>query len=349
MIYVGLTFALLLWFTKKTNQAANRFLAGALGAVVLCMAWILAHDIRQANQLNLQGLAILAVTLTCIAVMICLKPKTPITESPPEPPAAKPSPSAELVKKGVWLKKTMEANRYYRAAELSLPTLAEALNINPHELSRIINNAIGKNFNDFINEYRIREVVKKMQDPANDRITLLGIALDAGFNSKTTFNRTFKEMTGKSPNEYKLQLKKQRPSYNLEPRSRRAAVNSGHKAIPTWSYDNTNRNYMFSNYLKLAWRNLVKNKVYSTLNIVGLGAGMAVALLIGLWVVNQFSYDRFLTNYHQIYQVDITYTDPHTGMHTQPAVCAPMAGVLRNTIPGFKHVAETDWVGYTRK
>ena len=60
---------------------------------------------------------------------------------------------------------------------------------------------------------------------------------------------------------------------------------------------------MFRNYFKTAWRNLVKNKVYSTLNILGLAVGMAVALLIGLWAYNEYSYDKFLPNYQQLYQV----------------------------------------------
>ena len=102
----------------------------------------------------------------------------------------------------------MEAKRFYQDAELSLPSLAEALHIPTHELSRIINVSLKKNFTDFINEYRVVEVARKMQDTANDHITLLGIAFDCGFNSKTTFNRTFKQMTGKSPAEYKNELKK---------------------------------------------------------------------------------------------------------------------------------------------
>ena len=61
---------------------------------------------------------------------------------------------------------------------------------------------------------------------------------------------------------------------------------------------------MLKNYWLVAWRNLVNNKVYSALNIAGLATGMAVALLIGLWVVNEFSYDKFLPNSGQIYQVD---------------------------------------------
>ncbi|HZY37304.1 MAG TPA: ABC transporter permease [Mucilaginibacter sp.] len=103
---------------------------------------------------------------------------------------------------------------------------------------------------------------------------------------------------------------------------------------------------MIRNYLKIAWRNLLNNKVYSSLNILGLAAGMAVALLIGLWLFDQFSYDRFLPNSSQLYQVKFNFTDPHEGTHTQDAVCIPLANVLRTTIPGIKRVAETSWVGY---
>ena len=102
---------------------------------------------------------------------------------------------------------------------------------------------------------------------------------------------------------------------------------------------------MIKNYLKIAWRNIVNNKVYSAINILGLAAGMAVALLIGLWVVNEFSYDKFFPNFNQIYQVEMNFTSQHDGEHTQTAVAIPLADVLRKEIPGIKHAAETDWVG----
>jgi ABC-type antimicrobial peptide transport system permease subunit len=103
---------------------------------------------------------------------------------------------------------------------------------------------------------------------------------------------------------------------------------------------------MIKNYLKIAWRNIVNNKVYSAINILGLAAGMAVALLIGLWVFNEFSYDKFLPNYKQLYRVDLNFTSQHDGEHTQQAVPIPLAEVLRKEIPGIKRVAETDWVGW---
>ncbi len=60
---------------------------------------------------------------------------------------------------------------------------------------------------------------------------------------------------------------------------------------------------MIKNYFKTAWRSLIKNKGYSVLNILGLATGMGVAMLIGLWVYYQFSYDKFLPDYGQVYQV----------------------------------------------
>jgi len=99
---------------------------------------------------------------------------------------------------------------------------------------------------------------------------------------------------------------------------------------------------MIKNYLKIAWRNMLNNKVYSALNIVGLATGMAVALLIGLWVFNQYSYDRFLPGYEQAYAVKVNYTSQHDGVSTHNTVAIPLADVLRTTIPGIKYVAEAD-------
>ncbi|HTI07407.1 MAG TPA: ABC transporter permease [Puia sp.] len=100
---------------------------------------------------------------------------------------------------------------------------------------------------------------------------------------------------------------------------------------------------MFKNYCKTAWRTIKGSKVYSGINILGLAAGMAVALLIGLWVYNEYSYDRWLPGYQQLYQVKMNFTnDGQT--HTQDAVSLPIAGILRSNIPGVAYVAECDWM-----
>ncbi len=90
--------------------------------------------------------------------------------------------------------------------------------------------------------------------------------------------------------------------------------------------------FMFSNYIKTAWRSLLHNKAYSVLNILGLATGMAVALLIGLWVYDQSSYDRFLPGYQQAYQVRFNYHNKGE-ISTQSEVCLPLANALKNDIP----------------
>ena len=95
---------------------------------------------------------------------------------------------------------------------------------------------------------------------------------------------------------------------------------------------------MIKNYLKTAWRNIMRSKVYSALNILGLATGMAVALLIGLWVVDQSSYDRFLPGYQQAYQVKYNYNN-NGEIRTQVEVCIPLAEALKNDVPEIAYTA----------
>ena len=95
---------------------------------------------------------------------------------------------------------------------------------------------------------------------------------------------------------------------------------------------------MLRNYFKTAWRSLLRNKVYSLLNILGLATGMAVALLIGLWVHQQYSYDRFLPGSNQAYQVRYNYNN-NGDINTRNEVCIPLAAALKNDIPEVAHVA----------
>ncbi|QHS56284.1 helix-turn-helix domain-containing protein [Mucilaginibacter sp. 14171R-50] len=247
---------------------------------------------------------------------------------------------AELKRKGAWLKKAMQEGCYYQDPELNLSSLAEKLGVGPHELSRIINTVLKKSFNDFINEYRVASVVQKMQDPAYDHITLLGIAFESGFNSKTTFNRTFKQIIGKSPVEYKNDLKKERPFYNMGRRERVAAVVSSAEAIPKWSDDKLKRNYMFKNYFKIAWRNLVRNKSYAAINIAGLAVGITVCIIIFIIIQYQTSFDNFHTKKDRTYRV---LTEHHPadagGVSYGKSVPFPMPAGLKTAFPQLEQVA----------
>ena len=217
-------------------------------------------------------------------------------------PAVKPSPSAELKQKGTWLKNAIKQNRYYLDPELSLSSLAEKLGLTTHELSRIINSGLKKSFNEFISEFRVAEVIRKMQDPAYDHITLLGIAYESGFNSQATFSRIFRQMTGKSPVQYKNDLKKERSTYNLRSLVLDGRVVLRHETASPWSYEKTNHNYMIRNYLKIAWRNLVRQRLFSLINISGLAVGLSVCMLIMIYVAHEHSYDRFHKNADRIFK-----------------------------------------------
>ena len=73
-------------------------------------------------------------------------------------------------------------------------------------LSQIINQKEGKNFFDFINHYRVEDVKEKLNDDAYSHFSILGVALEAGFKSKSTFNAVFKKMTGMTPSQFKRKI-----------------------------------------------------------------------------------------------------------------------------------------------
>ena len=85
--------------------------------------------------------------------------------------------------------------------ELTLAELAHRLRTNTSLLSHVINTGCGQNFNDFVNRYRVAEAERKLQNPRLAHYSLVGIALESGFNSKSTFNRVFKKLTGRTPGE----------------------------------------------------------------------------------------------------------------------------------------------------
>ncbi len=100
---------------------------------------------------------------------------------------------------------------------------------------------------------------------------------------------------------------------------------------------------MFKNYFKIAWRNLVKNKAFSFINISGLGVGMAVAMLIGLWIWSELSFNKDFKNYGRIAQVMQNQTfNGETG--SQTAVPYVMGDELRKTYGSdFKYISMSSW------
>ena len=95
----------------------------------------------------------------------------------------------------------MDEEQPWLEPELTLTELAKRLRITPGLLSKVINSGCGQNFNDFVNAYRVREAQRLLADPRFAHYSLVGVALESGFNSRSTFNRVFKRMVGQAPSE----------------------------------------------------------------------------------------------------------------------------------------------------
>ncbi|MFS4467827.1 helix-turn-helix domain-containing protein [Maribacter sp. 2210JD10-5] len=96
----------------------------------------------------------------------------------------------------------MEQEKPYLDTEFSQKALSDQLDISSHHLSEVLNINLGKNFYSFINLYRVEEA-KNIIENDSENLTMIAIAYDSGFNSKASFNRVFKEVTGSTPSVYK--------------------------------------------------------------------------------------------------------------------------------------------------
>ncbi len=120
-------------------------------------------------------------------------------ESDPVPPA--------ILDKKKELENYIALNRPYLNPELNLISFAKELRYSREELSEVINKGFEIKFNDFINGYRVRAIQQMILEGSHDKLSLLGMAYECGFNSKATFNRAFKKEIGLSPTEYLNSLK----------------------------------------------------------------------------------------------------------------------------------------------
>ena len=101
---------------------------------------------------------------------------------------------------------------------------------------------------------------------------------------------------------------------------------------------------MIRNYFKIAWRNIAKSKIYSMINILGLAIGITVAMLIGLWIWDEMSYDSYHANHKQLAQLMTTYIDNDGSKNTGNAVAMPVGEELRSKYGSdFEKIAMASW------
>jgi AraC-like DNA-binding protein len=111
----------------------------------------------------------------------------------------------EIPDLNIWKEKIeilMIIDKIYQNPELVISDLSSKLGTHSKKVSQVINQGFSLNFNDFVNHHRIRAVLQKIEEGEHTIQTLLSLALDCGFNSKSTFNRAFKRATSLSPKEY---------------------------------------------------------------------------------------------------------------------------------------------------
>jgi AraC-like DNA-binding protein len=124
-------------------------------------------------------------------------------ETEPEKIKNKVVPDEELILAKAKLNQFMLSRKPYLDPELNLVGLAELFGTTPHRLSYIINTGFNKNFFNFISNYRVEEAKSLLLYPKSEQYSVLGIAFESGFNSKTSFNNTFKKITGLTPSGFK--------------------------------------------------------------------------------------------------------------------------------------------------
>jgi len=115
-----------------------------------------------------------------------------------------PDKAEEIMKKVTYL---LDVEKIYREEKVSLQTLSLELSIPSYQLSWVINKKMNATFAGLINSYRVEEVKKRLTLPQEADKTILDIALDAGFNTKTSFNRVFKKITRMTPSQYRKRYK----------------------------------------------------------------------------------------------------------------------------------------------
>jgi AraC-like DNA-binding protein len=104
------------------------------------------------------------------------------------------------------LEEHMQEARSYLDPELTLAGMAEQVDLPAYQLSQVINEVLGQNFMDFVNQYRVEEAKRRLMDPQYDPFTVLAIAYDVGFNSKSAFYSAFRKFVGKTPTAFRKSL-----------------------------------------------------------------------------------------------------------------------------------------------
>lgn len=201
--------------------------------------------------------------------------------------------------------------KFYLNDNVSLSHVATQLNTTTHHLSQVINEYKGISFQKLIAKHRMQEAKILLKNSQYNQTTIENIAETVGYNSKSAFNTTFKKHTGLTPTEY-------RESGGVRSyREERLPERKRHYSVDTFasSYHVLSLNQLYdmvTNFFKIFSRTLIRNKVFSAINIFGLTVGFTCCILISLFISDELSFDRSLPEYDHIYRVAWVNENPQT-------------------------------------
>ena len=193
-------------YGRLTGRATAPLTDGLIDAAWLSLAptvYVVAYFVVRQPRLFRRPVAAAAVQLPVTAEPT----PPPVTVEPPPPPPEVPpgsEPAVDSADGYAQLTTLMATERPYRNPGLTLADLAGRAGLPTYLLSRLINERAGTNFFDYVNGYRIEDFKRRMRAGAGERKTILAVALEVGFNSKSAFNRAFKKREGTSPRRWLL-------------------------------------------------------------------------------------------------------------------------------------------------
>lgn len=191
----GVSFLVVVWLTTVVFPILNPYVTILYLAGVFYMAYY------ALNQREIFPFS--EADKTAIAEVIEEATASPVTRDEAKKNLLPPDELADAKQR---LLASMKQEKLYLDNELTLPKLAEVTQLSIHKLSYLLNNDFGQNFYQFVNSYRIEEAKQLLLNPKMSHLSIEGIAYEAGFNSKSVFNTTFKKTTGASPSEFRTSM-----------------------------------------------------------------------------------------------------------------------------------------------
>lgn len=226
LVYLILVVAILVKHSKKSKaiaapyQQSVRFKVRffAIASIILWLGALLRLIIDPSATTNL--LVPLGASIVVYAMGYLEMSKPELASDPASQPPAKKYEKSTLTAERQEryrnrLLQYMKDEKPFRDGELTVQKLADQLSIPSYYLSQTINERLGQTFSDFINSYRVQEAKERLLDPSFEHLSILGIAIEVGFNSKSSFNAVFKKHTDMTPSEFRRTASAGRANANL--------------------------------------------------------------------------------------------------------------------------------------